>query len=100
MSNNQIINVDQIIRINRPHANIIPDLLPMPWDEMSNTEKRIALFYIQRLGGSFERSNIARHLIGLMIIEAEKSIDDAEKRNAHIEEKTMRIWNMIHLPEA
>jgi len=36
----------------------------------------------------------------LMIIEAEKSIDDVEKRHAHIEEETIRIWNMIHIEAA
>ena len=96
----QIIKADQIIRINRPYASIIPDLLPKPWALMSDAEKWIAIFYIQRLGGSFERSNIARHLLGLMIIEAEKSIDDVEKRHAHIEEETIRIWNMIHIEAA
>jgi hypothetical protein len=92
--NARIADCKRIIEINQPYASEMPETLPKAWSEMSEAEKGITLFYIHRMT-SFDRSRIARHLIGKMIIEATEQTSDWVSRMCWIENQTEEIWALI-----
>lgn len=92
--NAEIAKCEQIVQMNKPYASEIPESLPKAWSEMSEAEKGIALFYISRMT-SIDRSRIARHLIGKMIIEATEQTSDWYVRQCWILNAYEEIWAMI-----
>ena len=92
--NAEIATCERIVSMNQPYASEIPETLPKAWSEMSEAEKGIALFYISRMT-SIDRSRIARHLIGKMIIEATEQSSDWFSRQCWILNQYEEIWAMI-----
>jgi hypothetical protein len=56
-----------LITANREAGMEVPRALPKAWDKLTAEEQTLALWFIQNITSYFDKTQVARHIIGLEI---------------------------------
>jgi hypothetical protein len=56
-----------LISANREAGQETPRALPKAWDKLTAEEQRVSLWFIQNITSYFDKTQVARHIIGLEI---------------------------------
>lgn len=56
-----------LITANREAGMEVPRALPKAWDKLTAEEQTLALWFVQNITSYFDKTQVARHIIGLEI---------------------------------
>ena len=56
-----------LITANRDAGHTTPRALPKPWDDLTAGEQELCLWYVRNITSYFDKTQVARHIIGLEI---------------------------------
>lgn len=80
-----------LITANREAGMTTPRALPKPWDKLTAEEQTLALWFVQNITSYFDKTQVARHIIGL---EISKNIQ-AGISPCITQERADELWKLV-----
>jgi hypothetical protein len=81
-----------LITANREEGMKVPRALPRAWDKLTAEEQTLALWFVQNITSYFDKTQVARHIIGVEILANES----AGVSPVMTKERADELWKLVY----
>ena len=81
-----------LITANREEGMKVPRALPKAWNELTAEEQTLALWFVQNITSYYDKTQVARHIIGVEILANESAGISPVMTKARAEE----LWKLVY----